>query len=613
MEKPRPEIKQHKIDIYLPGMVSSSTAVIHSQKLEHKNKQIIERTRIKNLHDLKLIQDSKDFKKGIPVTDRFNVDFSIVPNSKEILHDMSCSQNSVQRSAYAMLRSPAPLSRQEFTNKMRSRDLAHELNVRYIRDALEQAEWLIDGQKELLNYHIASKKSQLAKIQYFLPDIKKKYKKQQYKQKEQDILHKIDQLNFQKKTNTFPQAIFGSKKLFDRLKKIDHNKELEKHSKLLEEFRFQRQNGLYSKGEKDKKGNANLRIVKGSDIKKIDLKKHPILQHDLDSYYLEVKVPFTKENNGKTYTTSYRIYGKLYRKDIAKFDWSKFENISYSVRILRKQQKQGNEKFEIHVSVYRPVAELQYDLKNGGIGVDLNSDHTAMAHVAADGNLLKRHSIPHDKLLYASAHKRDHLVHEIAHQVVDEAERYRKGIVIENLKFHQFLATGRQHNRVLSNFSHKKLLEAMKRLAVRRGVPILHINPAFTSITGKLKYQAHYQSTIHEAAAFVIGRKGLGIKKEHISRSLKNWLRDMKPLDNGKQYSVTSEFKNVALWSYINRVIPTFDFPQGRVVPHGNASLDPVSTMKVKNSSNRMDDSSIARQARGSNDQYIPDDPDPPD
>jgi len=144
----------------------------------------------------------------------------------------------------------------------------------------------------------------------------------------------------------------------------------------------------------------------------------------------------------------------------------------------------------------------------------------------------------------------------------------------------------------------------MKRLAVKRGVPIIHVPPAYTSIIGKVKYQAHYQSTIHEAAAFVIGRKGLGIKKEHISRSLKDWLRDTKPLDNGKQYSSQSQFKNVALWSFINHVIPTFDFPQGRVVPHGNTSLDPVSNARTSNSS-------YTGQARGS--KYIPDDPDPPD
>jgi len=294
------------------------------------------------------------------------------------------------------------------------------------------------------------------------------------------------------------------------------------------------------------KGKVCNKIDKGSDITKKDRNKYPMLQHDLDSYYLSVNIPYIKETN-KVKTSSFKIYGKLHRKKIADFDWSKFENIAYSVRILRKKTSQEKEKFEVHVSIKEPVAELQYDFSEGTIGVDLNSDHTAMVHVAPDGNLLKRHSIPHDKLLYASSNKRHNLVHEVAHQVVDEAELYRKGIVIENLKFHQFLPTSRQRNRVLSNFTYKELLEAIKRLAVRHGVPIRHVLPAYTSIIGKIKYQAHYQSTIHEAAAFVIGRKGLGIKKEKISRSFKDWLKNTKPLDNGKQYSVTSRFNNRAL------------------------------------------------------------------
>ena len=91
----------------MPGMESSSNEVIHSQKQKPTTIQIKERTTINLLHDLQLIQDSFEFEKGIPGTDRFNADFSIIPNSKEILHEISCSQNSVKRSGYAMLRSPA--------------------------------------------------------------------------------------------------------------------------------------------------------------------------------------------------------------------------------------------------------------------------------------------------------------------------------------------------------------------------------------------------------------------------------------------------------------------------------------------------------------------------
>ena len=197
MDTPISNSTLNKTKNNMPGMESSSRAVIHSQKQKQKPTtiQFTTRTRIKNPYDLQLIQDIEEFEKGIPDTDRFNVDFSIIPNSEKILHELSCSQNSVKRSAYKMLRSPAPLTRQEFTEKMESRDLAHILNVRYIRDGLEQAKWMIDGQIKSLDFHINSKKAQLAKIQHFLPDIKKKHKKKQYLRKEQDILQKIDQLN----------------------------------------------------------------------------------------------------------------------------------------------------------------------------------------------------------------------------------------------------------------------------------------------------------------------------------------------------------------------------------------------------------------------------------
>ena len=40
------------------------------------------------------------------------------------------------------------------------------------------------------------------------------------------------------------------------------------------------------------------------------------------------------------------------------------------------------------------------------------------------------------------------------------------------------------------------------------------VNPAFTSVIGKLKYQKMYNLSIHESASYVVGRRGLGFNEK---------------------------------------------------------------------------------------------------
>jgi len=61
------------------------------------------------------------------------------------------------------------------------------------------------------------------------------------------------------------------------------------------------------------------------------------------------------------------------------------------------------------------------------------------------------------------------------------------------------------------NFIWKQLLDSIKSRACRYGVEVIEVPPAYTSIVGKLKFMKMYSIPIHNAAAMVIGRMGLGI------------------------------------------------------------------------------------------------------
>jgi len=79
-------------------------------------------------------------------------------------------------------------------------------------------------------------------------------------------------------------------------------------------------------------------------------------------------------------------------------------------------------------------------------------------------------------------------------------------------------------------------------LAKRNGTEIRKVNPAYTSIIGKLKYAPQYNIDKDVAAAFVIARRGLGYK-ESLPKNYKKLLNDTEFLS----YSVAKIEDNVKM------------------------------------------------------------------
>lgn len=65
--------------------------------------------------------------------------------------------------------------------------------------------------------------------------------------------------------------------------------------------------------------------------------------------------------------------------------------------------------------------------------------------------------------------------------------------------------------------------EAIESRAAKKGVAVIQVNPAYTSISGKMKYMRKLGISIHQAAAFTIGRRGLGYK-EKVPKALSNYV-----------------------------------------------------------------------------------------
>jgi IS605 OrfB family transposase len=197
----------------------------------------------------------------------------------------------------------------------------------------------------------------------------------------------------------------------------------------------------------------------------------------------------------------------------------------YTVRI-----KLRNGKIYAQFSKEENFPEVTITKDNGVIGIDINAYpfHLAIVHTAKDGNLEKYERISLDKLLEGSSEKRGYLSWQVAHQVVENAKKERKAIVVENLgklpkgKRGDGLPKLRQK---LQKWIYKALLQKIEIVAKRNGIQVIKVNPAYTSIIGKLKYAPLYNIDKDMAGAYVIARRGLGFK-EKLPKNYRKLLED---------------------------------------------------------------------------------------
>jgi len=68
--------------------------------------------------------------------------------------------------------------------------------------------------------------------------------------------------------------------------------------------------------------------------------------------------------------------------------------------------------------------------------------------------------------------------------------------------------------KILHNWNAKKFLQKLKRVAMLKGVEVIEVNPAYTSVIGMLKYAPQLSIDKDTASAYVIGRRALGFKED---------------------------------------------------------------------------------------------------
>ena len=408
---------------------------------------------------------------------------------------------------------------QNETNKLLQR--VFRLNKRYSEDATLQAKTIIDSQKELLVLHLEETRAKLKKTRQKIEAYKtgKKTPKIDLKTCLEGLGLRVIKLE-QKQTelqnhienDTIPPAIFGGKKNFRARTKGDITNQ---------EWKNLRTNQLYSRGDKTKKGNLNTRITEQN-----------------DRFYLEIadSLNIKPNNQSPRIKAELEIPDKYFNEILdATYPGDKGNYHPYSIEIKRK-----NGEYLVYLTYEEAVPGSWLKSKqpiNAHLiaGIDVNIDRTAVTIMTKQGNFIKSRIFYCHEMEHVSSNKRDNIAGELSKDIIDYLLHENVGaIVTEKLSFRNDHDTNKRYNRLTHNFARKKLLQGITRRGLRNGFEIKQINPAYSSVIGRFKYSQKYGLSVHQAAALVIGRRGLGYKEklpveliQKLSQELKPYLQNL--------------------------------------------------------------------------------------
>ena len=404
------------------------------------------------------------------------------------------------------------------------------LNSRYTDDAILKAQAIIDSQKELLPVEIRETEQKLKRTEKKLVHTEKKLAKATDSakteklrltisgrcQRVKKLSGKLATLESHQEAGTIPTVIFGGRTLWRKVTKGRATRE---------EWRNARRNRLYSRGDKTKQGNPQLRLA-----------------YQDGEFGLSVTLSHLAESGRR----APRITGKLWLP--SKYQLKIWEILlsgaPYTIELIKKDNR-----YRAYITFDLEQPALVTSLRNGYLGVDTNPDGIALASIDYFGQpepwpkgfAISRPEALHKfdgefqvtvhpngflyikipELAYSRGHRRAYLIGVLAQAVVNIAEQLGKPIALEKLNFGKGrLDTGKKFNRMAANFPHAKLIEAVIRRAYKQGVGIKPVSAVHTSTIGRWKYEQRYGVTTHQAAALVIARRAVGFR-ERVTREIK--------------------------------------------------------------------------------------------
>ena len=338
---------------------------------------------------------------------------------------------------------------------------------------------------------------------------------------------------------------FGSRRLWRKQHYLEQNG-YASHAEWLQDWQDARSNEFFVLGSRDETSGCQLCVASIADDGSLTLRlrmpdclanqhgKYLVIPHVRFAYGHEQVLAALGSN--AEYVAYRREHGDQAARATA---------LGQAISYRFKRDAKG---WRVFVSTEMRDVPVVTDRRRGAIGVDLNADHLAVAETDASGNYVTAWRVP--LVTYGkNTNQAEALIGDAVASVVQYAREVGKPIVIEKLDFRQKKAAlegqSRRYSRMLSSFSYGKIKAYFLSRGYRQGVEVHQVNPAYSSVIGRVKFMERYGLTVHQAAALVLARRSLGFS-EHIPR---RWVC---PVGNGVQVAFTVPVRKRVkhVWTY---------------------------------------------------------------
>ena len=343
---------------------------------------------------------------------------------------------------------------------------------------------------------------------------------------------------------------FGSKRLWRKQYHLEANG-YGSHEEWLREWLAARSDEFFVLGSRDETGGCQLCVATVSDDGSLTLRlrmpdclaeqhgKYVVIEGVRFAYGHE-QVLAALESNAE-YAACRRQHGE---------QAARAANLGQAIGYRFKRDAKG---WRVFATTEMMAVATTTDRRRGAIGVDLNAGHLAVAETNSSGNYLNAWRVP--LVTYGKSRRQaEAIIGDAVASVVEYARAAGKPIVIEKLDFRQKKAAlegeSRKYSRMLSSFSYGKVKAYFLSRGYREGVEIHQVNPAFSSVIGRVKFMERYGLTEHQAAALVLARRLLGCS-ERIPR------RRVCPVGNGVHVAFAVPVRKRAkhVWTYWGAVL----------------------------------------------------------
>ena len=338
---------------------------------------------------------------------------------------------------------------------------------------------------------------------------------------------------------------FGSKRLWRKQRNLEANG-YGSHEEWLRDWRDARSDEFFVLGSRDETAGCQLCVATVADDGTLTLRlrlpdclagehgKYLVIQGVWFAYGHEQVLAALQSNS------EYAAYRREHGEKAARAT-----ELGQAISYRFKRDGKG---WRVFVTTNMMGVPVVTDQRLGAIGVDLNADHLAVAETDSSGNCIKAWRVP--LVTYGSSqHQAEAVIGDAVASVVECAREVGKPIVIEKLDFRQKKAAlegqPRKYSRMLSSFSYGKIKAYFVSRGYRKGVEVHQVNPAFSSIIGRVKFMERYGLSVHQAAALVLARRLLGFS-ERIPR---RWAC---PVGNGVHvaFTVPARKRVKHVWAY---------------------------------------------------------------